>query len=71
MPSQKRTAPLRLSETGLALLRAAAAHMGLSQAGVIEVLIREYAKREGLYEDDAPARRPRGNAPVAGEGDTE
>ena len=71
MPSKKKITPIRLSETGAALLRASAAHMGLSQTGVIEVLIREYAKREGLTEDDAPARRPRGNAPVPGEGDAE
>ncbi len=48
MPSKKKQTILRLSETARALLTALTGHMGLNQTGVVETLIREKAKTEGV-----------------------
>jgi len=46
--SLKKSLGLRLSEDAIALLREMAKRNGLSQAGIMELAIREKATREGV-----------------------
>lgn len=62
MATNKRQAPLRMSEEGLTLIRAVAAKLGLSQAGAVEVMVRDYTGRNGITMQDAPPKRDKGNA---------
>ena len=48
MPSKKKQTVIRLTDAARDLLTQLAERKGLSQTGVIEVLIREGAKQEGL-----------------------
>jgi hypothetical protein len=51
--SLKKSVGLRLTEDALRLLRAMATKTGLSQAGVIELAIREKAARDGVKQEAA------------------
>lgn len=62
MATTKRPAPIRMGEEGLALIRAVAANLGVSQASAVEIMVREYARMKGIRAADAPSRSPRGNA---------
>lgn len=53
--SLKKPLGLRLSEDAIALLREMAARNGLSQAGIMELAIREKASREGVKATKAEA----------------
>ncbi len=53
--SLKKPLGLRLSEDAIALLREMAARNGLSQAGIMELAIREKASREGVKTAKATA----------------
>jgi hypothetical protein len=44
----KRAIGLRLSPEGIRLLRVLAGNSGLSQAGIVELAIREKAQRDGV-----------------------
>jgi hypothetical protein len=50
MDESKRKIPIgpRLSETAVDLIKALADHKGVSQAAVLEMAVREMAKREGV-----------------------
>jgi hypothetical protein len=56
VPSKKKQTVIRLTDAGRDLLTQLAERNGLSQTGVIEILIREAAKQEGLRSVAASAR---------------
>ena len=52
----KQSSTYRLSSEGKRLLKALAQKMGIAQASVLEVLIRERAEREGVQKEGANGR---------------
>ena len=50
--SLKKSVGMRLSTEGIRLLRLMASKTGLSQAGVVELAIREKAAREGIKKEE-------------------
>lgn len=56
MPVRSEQLNARISERGKAILYALQDHFGLSQAGVIEMLLRDAAREKGIDMDD-PQRK--------------
>ncbi len=56
--SIKKALGLRLSEDAIALLREMAQRNGLSQAGIMELAIREKAAREGVTANSTASTHP-------------
>lgn len=55
MPKPKGATSLRLSEDALIMLRGLADSLGVSKTAVLEIAIREMAKREGIGAEPSPA----------------
>jgi hypothetical protein len=58
MATNKKLSGVRFTDQGKKLLEALAEHMGISQTAVLETLIRDRAKLEGVTAQDAPEKEP-------------